>query len=67
MNQARKFTLILGGFSCLVFSVRVWGHHCAGAGWIATARTGEVSRGAKPLWLWVIQKGRVASLLAKGV
>ena len=26
-----------------------------GAGWIATARTGEVSRGAKPLWLWVIQ------------
>ena len=25
MSQARKFTLILGGFSCLVFSVRVWG------------------------------------------
>ena len=66
MNQARKFTLILGGFSCLVFSVRVWGHYCAGAGWIATARTGEVSRGAKPLWLWVHPIGASSIHVGKG-
>ena len=28
-----------------------------GAGWIATAWTGGASRGAKPLWLWVSNRG----------
>ena len=28
-----------------------------GAGWIATAWTGGTSRGAKPLWLWVSNRG----------
>ena len=35
-----------------------------GAGWIATAWTGGASKGAKPLWLWVSNRGRVAPLLA---
>lgn len=28
-----------------------------GAGWIATAWTGGASKGAKPLWLWVSNRG----------
>ena len=28
-----------------------------GTGWIVTARTGGVSRGAQPLWLWVSNRG----------
>lgn len=33
-----------------------------GAGWIATAWTGGASKGAKPLWLWVSNRGESALL-----
>ena len=51
-KQAQKSARHPGKSLCLFYLFEQECIHCAGAGWIATARTGGVSRGA-PFWLWV--------------
>lgn len=50
-KQAQKSARHPGKSLCLFYLFGQERIRRAEAGWIATARTGEVSRGAKPLWL----------------
>ena len=56
-KQAQKSTRYPGKSLCLFYLFGQERIHRVRTGWIATARTGGVSRGAQPLWLWVSNRG----------
>ena len=56
-KQAQKSARHPGKSLCLFYLFGQERIQRAGAGWIATAWTGGASKGAKPLWLWVSNRG----------
>ena len=57
IEQAQKSARYPGESLCLFYLFGQERIQRAGAGWIATARTGGVSRGTPSLWLWFSNRG----------